>query len=264
MGASGAAGAEQEGGTTVQKVEAILKSRGGMDNKAARLLAIDIVSLVAKDLEVTAPKGEFQFGRGKDPESSDSDDEGSAHSPHFEDNDYHFFEEFHLGEDEPDFKITIKVDAIKIIIGVLKNTTVLKLKEELLEEAGLKIGTYYLRWDKRSLEDHYSMEDYGIDKDTELSFIPKLVGAGPKKKQRDEAGAARGRQTKDEVVGESSEKLVEMIETLGRVPDDVVQNIIQGVNLVKTMQTSAVWARLQMKELETINGFTTPQRQCWA
>ena len=76
----------------------------------------------------------------------------------------------------------------------------------------------------------------------------------PKKKQKDEGGAARGRQTKDEVVADALEKLDEMIETLGRNPDGATQNIIGVANLLRDMEPGNVWSRLQMKELELING----------
>jgi hypothetical protein len=79
----------------------------------------------------------------------------------------------------------------------------------------------------------------------------------PKKKQKDEGGGARGRQSKDEVINEALEKLNEMIETLERDPDGVVQNIVQAINMIKLMQPGDVWNRLQMKELESINGITT-------
>ena len=93
-----------------------------------------------------------------------------------------------------------------------------------------------------------AMHDWGVETPMDLA---------PKKKQKDEGGGARGRQSKDETVTEALEKLDEMLETLGRDPDGVVQNIVQAINLIKVMQPGDVWNRLQMKELESINGITT-------
>ena len=54
---------------------------------------------------------------------------------------------------------------------MVPRTTIEHVKQELLEEAGLSPSGYYLRWNKRVLENKYSMEDYGFVRDgKEVTF----------------------------------------------------------------------------------------------
>jgi hypothetical protein len=76
--------------------------------------------------------------------------------------------------------------------------------------------------------------------------------AAPKKKQKDEGGGARGKQSKEETMTEMADRMNDLVESLARVNDDCIPPIIQGVALVNEMQPENLWARLQMIELESI------------
>jgi hypothetical protein len=77
--------------------------------------------------------------------------------------------------------------------------------------------------------------------------------AAPKKKQKDEGGGARGKQSKEETMTEMADRMNDLVESLARVNDDCIPPIIQGVALVNEMQPENLWARLQMPELENIS-----------
>jgi hypothetical protein len=77
--------------------------------------------------------------------------------------------------------------------------------------------------------------------------------AAPKKKQKDEGGGARGKQSKEETMTEMADRMNDLVESLARVNDDCIPPIIQGVALVNEMQPDNLWARLQMPELENIS-----------
>jgi hypothetical protein len=113
-------------------------------------------------------------------EVSDNEEEEEL-VDHFDE--FHFGEEIRFGEGGGDFTITIDLVTVKFFIVVLKATTIGKMKEWIEDEAGMKKEIYYLIYNddkkkKHKLEDHYTMEDYGITEDKEFQFAPKLGGTG--------------------------------------------------------------------------------------
>ena len=188
------------------------------------------------------------------PQGGSDSDSGSLHSPRFDDDEFHFFEEFHFGEmDSPDMQVKITVDKARFFIGVMKATTIEDVKAELLEETGLKPEAYYLRWNKRVMEDKYSMDDYGIEDDVEFEFVPSMKAAGKRGSDGTKKdGGGRNKQSKEEVVADLVDRMQEFIDRLARAGDDIVPVIIAAVNRVKDMQPNDMWERLQEPELESI------------
>ena len=91
------------------------------------------------------------------------------------------FEEFHFGEvDEPDFVITLDFIEVKFFIGVKLNTTIGEMKDWIEDEAGDSMDSYYLRFNKRTLENRFTMEDYGITANVQLEMVPKITGGAGK------------------------------------------------------------------------------------
>jgi hypothetical protein len=115
------------------------------------------------------------------------------------------FEEFNIGEvDEPDFEVTIDFVDVKLIVGVKKTMTISECKEIIKNEAGVDANSYYLRhFDgkmRRTLENKYTLEDYGFDKDVKFEFVAKLGGGG----KRARPAAAGG---DDSVRGDKESKM---------------------------------------------------------
>ena len=99
-----------------------------------------------------------------------------------------------FGEESPAFQITVKIDKVKAVVDVRASTTIGEMKEWIENEAGVKKEIYYLVYvdgkKKHKLEDHYTMEDYGITEDKEFQFAPKLGGTGKRGKAGDDDGLA--------------------------------------------------------------------------
>jgi hypothetical protein len=87
--------------------------------------------------------------------------------------------------------------------------------------------------------------------------------AAPRKKQKDEGGGARGKQSKEETMTELVDKITDLAECLARVNDDCIPPILQGVALVNEMQPDNLWARMQMIELESIANIAVLNGNLW-
>jgi hypothetical protein len=87
--------------------------------------------------------------------------------------------------------------------------------------------------------------------------------AAPRKKQKDEGGGARGKQSKEETLTELADRMNDLSESLARVNDDCIPPILQGVALVNEMQPEAMWNRLQMPDLENISNIAVLNGNLW-